>query len=391
MKNIKDYNLDELQEELINMGEKKFRAEQIFKWIYKEKVKSFDEMTNLSIELREKLKENYTMCNYNILKKQESKDGTKKYLFDVLDGNAIETVLMQYHHGKTVCVSSQIGCKMGCKFCASTGIQFVRNLTAGEIVEQILAVEQDINDKISNIVFMGIGEPLDNYDNVIKAIKIMNNPKGLEIGTRHISISTSGLVPRIYDLANEKIQCTLSISLHATTDEKRSSMMPVNNRYNIEELMKACKDYIKITNKRISFDDIRDAILLQIPSGMKWDFIDVLFVSCTSSMLNIRFSTGDKIKIGTMTTNNICKDFRLKRKEMYMYYPKEGAWFSLKMVITSNNSYNLDFNYDNWDEIPSYFQELDWILSFYTKFPRSKEYTPLWLRKIVGRRKLYLT
>lgn len=254
MKNIKDYNLDELQEELINMGEKKFRAEQIFKWIYKEKVKSFDEMTNLSIELREKLKENYTMCNYNILKKQESKDGTKKYLFDVLDGNAIETVLMQYHHGKTVCVSSQIGCKMGCKFCASTGIQFVRNLTAGEIVEQILAVEQDINGKISNIVFMGIGEPLDNYDNVIKAIKIMNNPKGLEIGTRHISISTSGLVPRIYDLANEKIQCTLSISLHATTDEKRSSMMPVNNRYNIEELMKACKDYIKITNKRISFE-----------------------------------------------------------------------------------------------------------------------------------------
>jgi len=254
MKNIKDYNLDELQEELINMGEKKFRAEQIFKWIYKEKVKSFDEMTNLSIELREKLKENYTMCNYNILKKQESKDGTKKYLFDVLDGNAIETVLMQYHHGKTVCVSSQIGCKMGCKFCASTGIQFVRNLTAGEIVEQILAVEQDINDRISNIVFMGIGEPLDNYDNVIKAIKIMNNPKGLEIGTRHISISTSGLVPRIYDLANEKIQCTLSISLHATTDEKRSSMMPVNNRYNIEELMKACKDYIRITNKRISFE-----------------------------------------------------------------------------------------------------------------------------------------
>ena len=254
MKNIKDYNLDELQEELINMGEKKFRAEQIFKWIYKEKVKSFDEMTNLSIELREKLKENYTMCNYNILKKQESKDGTKKYLFDVLDGNAIETVLMQYHHGKTVCVSSQIGCKMGCKFCASTGIQFVRNLTAGEIVEQILAVEQDINDKISNIVFMGIGEPLDNYDNVIKAIKIMNNPKGLEIGTRHISISTSGLVPRIYDLANEKIQCTLSISLHATTDEIRSSMMPVNNSYNIEELIKACKYYLEKTNRRISFE-----------------------------------------------------------------------------------------------------------------------------------------
>ena len=254
MKNIKDYNLDDLKEELVSLDENKFRAEQIFKWLYVDKVKSFDEMTNLSLDLREKLKNNFTICNYNIIKKLESSDGTKKYLFDVLDGNAIETVLMQYHHGKTVCVSSQIGCKMGCKFCASTGIPFVRNLTAGEIVEQILAVEQDINDKISNIVFMGIGEPLDNYDNVIKAIKILNNPKGLNIGTRHISVSTSGLVPRIYDLANEKIQCTLSISLHATNDEKRSSMMPVNNRYNIEELMKACKDYIKITNKRISFE-----------------------------------------------------------------------------------------------------------------------------------------
>lgn len=143
---------------------------------------------------------------------------------------------------------------MGCKFCASTGIPFIRNLTAGEIVEQILAVEQDIKDRISNVVFMGIGEPLDNYENVIKAIKIINNPKGINIGARHISVSTSGLVPRIYDLANENIQCTLSISLHATTDEKRSSMMPVNNRYNIKELMQACRDYIKITNKRISFE-----------------------------------------------------------------------------------------------------------------------------------------
>lgn len=254
MKNIKDYDLQDLQEELVSIGEKKYRAEQIFKWLYVEKVKTFDEMTNLSIELREKLKENYNMCNYNILKKQESSDGTKKYLFDVLDGNAIETVLMQYHHGKTICVSSQIGCKMGCKFCASTGVQFVRNLTAGEIVEQIIAVEQDINDRISNVVFMGIGEPLDNYENVIKAINILNNQKGLNIGTRHISVSTSGLVPKIYDLANENIQCTLSISLHATTDEQRSSMMPINNRYNIEDLMKACKDYIKITNKRISFE-----------------------------------------------------------------------------------------------------------------------------------------
>ncbi len=254
MKNIKDYNIDELKKELQNMGEKPFRAEQIFKWIFQDKVKKFDDMTNLSLELREKLKQNYTICNFNILQKQESKDGTIKYLFDILDGNAIETVLMSYHHGYSICVSSQIGCKMGCKFCASTGINFVRNLTSGEIVEQILAVEQDTGVRISNVVFMGIGEPLDNYENVVNAIHIINNPKGLNIGARHISVSTSGLVPNIYRLADENIQCTLSISLHATNNEKRSSMMPVNNTYPIQELIKACKDYIKKTNRRISFE-----------------------------------------------------------------------------------------------------------------------------------------
>ena len=254
MKNIKNYNLEELKQELINLGEKPFRAEQIFKWLYVEKVKTFDEMTNISLELREKLKENYTMCNFNILKKQESKDGTIKYLFDVLDGNAIETVLMSYHHGHSICVSCQIGCKMGCKFCASTGIKFARNLTSGEIIEQILLVEQDTGVRISNVVFMGIGEPLDNYENVVNAIRIINNPKGLAIGARHISISTSGLVPKIYQLAEENIQCTLSISLHATNNEKRSSMMPVNKTYPVEELIQACKDYIAKTNRRISFE-----------------------------------------------------------------------------------------------------------------------------------------
>ena len=253
MKNIKDYNLEELKKELQSMDEKTFRAEQIFKWLYQEKVRSFDEMTNLSLDLRNKLKQNYTICNYNILKKQESKDGTIKYLFDVLDGNAIETVLMSYHHGYSICVSSQIGCKMGCKFCASTGINFIRSLTSGEIVEQIIAVEQDQNIRISNVVFMGIGEPLDNYDNVVNAIHIINNPKGLNIGARHISVSTSGLVPKIYQLADENIQCTLSISLHATNNEKRSGMMPVNNAYPIEELIQACKDIAK-TNRRISFE-----------------------------------------------------------------------------------------------------------------------------------------
>lgn len=254
MKNIKDYHLEELKQELKEIGEKPFRAEQIFQWLYHEKVQTFDEMTNLSLELREKLKNNYTMCNFNILKKQESKDGTIKYLFDVLDGNAIETVLMKYHHGNSICVSSQIGCKMGCKFCASTGINFVRNLTSGEIVEQIIRVEQDIGERVSNVVLMGIGEPLDNYENVVNAIRLMNHPKGLNIGARHISISTSGLVPKIYQLAEENIQCTLSISLHATNNQKRSSMMPVNNTYPIEELLQACKDYIAKTNRRISFE-----------------------------------------------------------------------------------------------------------------------------------------
>ena len=238
----------------MDLGEKPFRAEQVFKWVHEANVTSFDEMTNLSLELREKLKQNYTLCIFNILKKQVASDGTIKYLFDILDGNAIETVLMKYHHGYSICVSSQVGCKMGCKFCASTGIAFARDLTSGEIVEQLLAVQRDEHIKISNVVFMGIGEPLDNYDNVVNAIRIINNQKGLNIGARHISISTSGLVPKIYRLAEENIQCTLSISLHATTDEQRSKMMPVNNLYNIQELIQACKDYIAKTNRRISFE-----------------------------------------------------------------------------------------------------------------------------------------
>ena len=254
MKNIKDYDLEDLKNELVLLGEKPFRAEQIFKWIFQENITSFDEMTNISLELREKLKQSYTLGIFNILKKQVATDGTIKYLFDVLDGNAIETVLMKYHHGYSICVSSQIGCKMGCKFCASTGIPFARSLSSGEIVEQLLAVERDENIRVSNVVFMGIGEPLDNYINVVNAIRIINNQKGINIGARHISISTSGLVPMIYKLAEENIQCTLSISLHATTDNQRSKMMPVNNVYNIDQLIQACKDYLAKTNRRISFE-----------------------------------------------------------------------------------------------------------------------------------------
>jgi 23S rRNA (adenine2503-C2)-methyltransferase len=255
-KNIKDFTIDELKEEFNKINEKPYRAEQVYEWIYKKKVNSFDEMTNLSKDLRDKLKSNFNFGMFNIVKKLESKDGTKKYLFDINDskGSLIESVLMEYHHGYTVCVSSEIGCPMGCKFCASTGIKFDRGLTPGEIVEQIMAIERDLNITVSNIVFMGIGEPFDNYDNVMKSIKILNDPKSLNIGARHISISTSGIVPRIYQMADEKMQCTLSISLHSANNKKRSEMMPVNNAYPIEELIKACKYYISKTNKRISFE-----------------------------------------------------------------------------------------------------------------------------------------
>jgi len=254
MSNIKDYNLNELKEELVKLGEKSYRAEQIFKWIFKENVTSFDEMTDISLELREKLKKSFEIHVFKILKKQTSADGTKKYLFDVGDGNAIETVLMEYKHGYTVCVSSQIGCRMGCLFCASTDTPFARNLTAGEIVEQLLAVQRDENIRVSNLVLMGIGEPLDNFDNVISAIEILNNQKGLNMGARHISISTCGIVPKIYELADKGLQCTLSISLHSSNDEIRRELMPINKAYNIKAVMDACKYYIEKTNRRISFE-----------------------------------------------------------------------------------------------------------------------------------------
>ena len=242
-KNIKSFDLEDLKEELKSIGEKPFRAEQIFKWLFVEKVKEFEEMTNISKELRQKLEENYDICNFKIERKLVSKDGTIKYLFNIDGINNVETVLMKYKYGYSVCVSCQIGCKMGCKFCASTGIPFVRSLTPGEIVEQILAIEQDTGNRVSNIVFMGIGEPMDNFENIMKTIAILNNPKGFAIGARHMSVSTSGVVPRIYEFADRNAQSTLAISLHSPNNETRSSMMPVNKAYPIEELMKACKWY----------------------------------------------------------------------------------------------------------------------------------------------------
>ena len=253
--NINELTLEELEKYIEELGEKKFHAKQIFKWLHKIGVTDFDQMTDISKSLREKLKANTYILELQVLECQTSKkDGTQKFLIKLQDDTAIESVLMKYHHGNTICVSSQVGCKMGCKFCASTKEGFERSLIASEIEGQLQTVQRYTGEKISNIVYMGIGEPLDNYDNVIKSIRLINHPQGLNIGARHISLSTCGVVPNIYRLANENIQATLSISLHATTDEKRQQMMPIARRYSIDELLTACKEYIKITGRRISFE-----------------------------------------------------------------------------------------------------------------------------------------
>jgi len=251
--NIRDLNLEEIETELLNMGEKKYRAKQIFAWLYRG-VETFDEMTDLSKDLIVKLKEKFYLQNLEVANCQKSKDGTVKFLFRLLDGHAIESVMMKYKYGNTACVSNQIGCKMGCNFCASAKIGFVRNLTAGEIISQILEIEKQTGEKISNVVFMGIGEPLDNYDNVMKAIRLINDPKGLNIGARHISISTCGLVHNIRRLAEENMQCNLCISLHSSREEVRTSMMPINKAYSISEVIEACKYYIEKTNRRVTFE-----------------------------------------------------------------------------------------------------------------------------------------
>ena len=254
MIDLKDLSYEELTEYLLKIGEPKFRAKQIFTWLHRG-CESFDEMTNLSKETRKKLSEQCVVSTLKIREKYVSKlDKTTKYLFELPDGNCIESVVMYYKHGVTICISSQIGCRMGCNFCASTIGGLYRSLTPGEILNQIIFAQKDIGERISNIVMMGIGEPLDNYDNVIKFLRNVNDPNGLNIGYRHISLSTCGIVPKIYELAKENMPITLSVSLHAPNNEIRNSIMPVNRKYPVEELIKACKDYIKTTVRRISFE-----------------------------------------------------------------------------------------------------------------------------------------
>ena len=254
MKELKSLNLIELEQFVTDNGFPKFRAKQIFEWINKG-VRRFEDMSNLPKNLIAFLNENALLSLVDVEQKYVSSiDGTVKYLFALHDGNFIESVVMKYHHGYTICISSQVGCRMGCSFCQSTKSGKIRDLSAGEILDQIIFASYDLGIKIHNIVMMGIGEPLDNFDNVIKFLQLVNASEGLNIGYRHISLSTCGVVPGIYKLAQLDIPITLSISLHAPFDDMRTEMMPVNKKYNIAQLMKACLDYQKVTGRRISYE-----------------------------------------------------------------------------------------------------------------------------------------
>ena len=254
MIDLKSMTQEEITRFLRDLGEPAFRGKQVFTWLHKG-VRSFDEMSNLSKALREKLKAQCTITVPTVARKQISRlDGTIKYLWRLSDGNCIETVLMQYRHGNTVCISSQVGCRMGCAFCASTVAGKVRDLTAGEMLDQVLFTQLDAGREISNIVLMGIGEPLDNRENVLRFLELVNHPDGLHIGMRHISLSTCGVVPGIDWLADLGLQITLSVSLHAPDSETRSKIMPVNRAYDVEELFAACHRYFKKTGRRISFE-----------------------------------------------------------------------------------------------------------------------------------------
>lgn len=246
---------EELEAEILAMGEKKFRAKQIFEWLHVKNVDSFDKMTNLSAQLRARLEEKFCIKSLFVCKTLEScTDNTVKYLYGLDDGNHIESVLMEYSYGNTICVSTQVGCKMGCRFCASTIAGYKRDLTAGEILGQIYTAQRDSGRKISGVVLMGIGEPMDNYDNVVRFLKLLSCPQGFGMSLRHVSVSTCGIVPRIYELAELNLGITLSISLHAPDNAERSAIMPVNDRWDINELMAACRHYFAKTGRRISFE-----------------------------------------------------------------------------------------------------------------------------------------
>ena len=255
MYNIFDFNMEDLRNWMKNNGESQFRANQVMNWLYKKNQWDFDCMTNIPKSLIEKLKENFYIEIPELIKSYRSKlKDTVKFLYKYRDGNVIETVVMKYKHGNSICVSTQIGCRMGCKFCASTVDGMVRNLSSGEILAQVLKSQSEIGERISNVVLMGSGEPLDNYDNVLKFLNMLNCDYSLNIGQRHITLSTCGIVPRIRQLADENLQITLAISLHSTDDVTRRKIMPIANRYSIGKIMDSCRYYIDKTGRRISFE-----------------------------------------------------------------------------------------------------------------------------------------
>ena len=253
MKSIFDLKLEDLTSYLEDNGYSKFVSKQIYDWIYKKRVFDFDKMSNIKLELREQLKKDFDISMLKLVRRQTSKE-TNKYLFELADGNLIESVLMRHDYGLSVCVSSQIGCNMGCSFCESGRLKKVRDLLPGEIVRQILMIEEDVGMRISSVVVMGIGEPFDNYDNIMDFIRIINSPFGIAIGARHITVSTSGLVPMIKRYAEEDLQTNLAISLHAPNDELRNKIMKVNKAYNISALIAAINEYIEKTNRRVTIE-----------------------------------------------------------------------------------------------------------------------------------------
>ncbi|MBB5148982.1 MULTISPECIES: 23S rRNA (adenine(2503)-C(2))-methyltransferase RlmN [Ureibacillus] len=279
---IYSLTLDELKQWLNENGEKPFRATQIYEWLYNKRVKTFDEMTNLSKQLRDKLKENFAFTTLSTIVKQESKDGTIKFLFQLQDNYSIETVLMRHDYGNSVCVTTQVGCRIGCTFCASTLGGLKRHLLAGEIVEQVVKVQQtldEVGERVSHVVIMGIGEPFDNYDAMMKFLKVINHEKGLNIGARHITVSTSGIIPKIYQFADEQLQINFALSLHAPNQELRERLMPIARAYKLDKLMEAIRYYTNKTGRRVTFEyglfgGVNDSIehaeeLAQLIKGIK--------------------------------------------------------------------------------------------------------------------------
>lgn len=254
-KDIRAYEYEELKKEMEHLGEKPFRAKQVYEWLHVKLADCFDEMTNLSVKLREKLAEEYDIFPVQMAERQQSKlDGTNKFLFRLHDGNMVESVLMRYKHGNSVCISSQAGCRMGCAFCASTIGGLKRNLSASEMLGQIYQIQKIIGERVSNIVIMGTGEPLDNYDNFLKFIHILTDEHGLNISQRNVTVSTCGIVPKILELAEEHLQITLALSLHGSTQEKRRKLMPVANKYELGEVLSACDTYFEKTGRRVTFE-----------------------------------------------------------------------------------------------------------------------------------------